>query len=266
MQVEASDAVPCRDLHVPRGNRVMSSKRINAKCHTLKSGEVASSFSTMERQSTGSPMIRDAECLSAAGTCPEVVWWANGCGLVERTERGRMAGGLWVGERELGGLGWTWVEGRAGLGDHVGRLEGAMAFGAGAFARVAAPSSDGGCNEHTRGFSATTRYESILHEVQEDCVLHWTRVVRQRPRPRVTALLLWCKPLGGGMLRVKRHRLKGKDDPFGRDAFTTWEGGRSCEAAEERHVPKLRRVRNRARSMERWIGVDAAGDEAEMCW
>ena len=68
------------------------------------------------------------------------------------------------------------------------------------------------------------------------------------------------------MLRVKSQSLKRKDDPFGRDAFTTWEGGRSYEESEEHHVPKLLRVRSTAWSMERWIGVDATNDEAEMCW
>jgi hypothetical protein len=86
----------------------------------------------MARQSTGSTMIRDADSLSAARTCPKFVWWENGCGLVEKYKK-RKSGRRVVGGRER--LGWTWrfLEGpRAGLAITLRRLEGAMALSFGA--------------------------------------------------------------------------------------------------------------------------------------
>ena len=44
MNEEASDQVPCGDCHVPRGHRVLSSKRINAKCHTRNLGKWYQAF------------------------------------------------------------------------------------------------------------------------------------------------------------------------------------------------------------------------------
>jgi hypothetical protein len=82
-----------------------------------------------------------------------------------------------------------------GLGDYSstpGRRDGSQLWG---FLRVAAQISEGASNEHKK-ISPTTRYESILHVMPDDCLLHWTSVVHQQPRPRVTALLLWSKPLG----------------------------------------------------------------------
>lgn len=116
-------------------------------------------------------------------------------------------------------------------------MPGKRDFG-GAFLRVAAQISDGASNEDKRcdGDDDAIRI-NLAGCTRLDCLLHWASVVHQRSR--VTALLLWSKPLGEQCFesRFKASRsLKGKDDPLGRYAFTTWEGGRSYKKSSHTEV------------------------------
>jgi hypothetical protein len=119
--------------------------------------------------------------------------------------------------------------GRGRLGDHYPRLEGAMAFRLWGGLPPKSPNErptkakDVDRDDERR---RDTNQSCVLDKI--DCLLHWSSAVHQRFR--VTGLLLWSKSLGEECFeaRLKASRsLKGKDDPFGRYAFTTWEGGRS---------------------------------------
>jgi hypothetical protein len=143
-----------------------------------------------------------------------------GVGGLEVSARGLL--GMWIGRCSPGASAPT--EGLDGLGDHTSTPGRCVCFESRAATNLRRTNKD--ARERARARATTTQCVSLLSVAQGDGSSDWSSVGCNGRV--VTARLLSSKPLGrGNASTVVTRSLKGKDDPLGRYAFTTWEGGRS---------------------------------------